>query len=130
MLHKFASADNEFIEEVVIGNLGKEVGAKLLALMRTKIDVAKVLEELKTNPSVFSDLSVNERILVINAFASVSAEKLKDYHKFVEYMSERDRDYLMIAVMLMDKPKRAKFFATFTKVMQKVAGDISKYLYG
>jgi dihydrodipicolinate synthase/N-acetylneuraminate lyase len=73
---------------------------------------------------------VNERILVINAFASVTAEKLRDYQKFVEYLSEHDRDYLMIAVMLMDRPKRAKFFATFTKVMQKIAGDISKYLYG
>jgi hypothetical protein len=130
MLHRFRDADDEFIEEMVIGNLGKEVGTKLLAIMRTKINVAEVLEGLKTNPSVFSDLSVNERILVVNAFASVNAERLKDYQKFVEYMAERDRDYLMISVMLMDRQKRAKFFATFTKVMQRIAGDISRYLYG
>jgi hypothetical protein len=130
MLHRFRDADDEFIEEIAVGNLGKEVGTKLLALMRTRINVAEVLEELKTNPSKFSDLSVNERILVINAFASVNAERLKDYSRFVEYMAERDRDYLMISVMLMDRPKRAKFFATFTKIMQKVAGDISRYLYG
>ena len=130
MVHRFRDADDEFIEEVVVGNLGREVGAKLLALMRTRINVAEVLEGLKTNPSMFSGLSVNERILVINAFASVSAEKLRDYQKFVEYMAEHDRDYLMISVMLMDRSKRAKFFGTFTKVMQKVAGDISRYLYG
>jgi len=130
MLHKFTDADDEFIEEIVVGNLGKEVGTKMLALMKTKINVAEVLEGLRTNPGMFSGLSVNERILVINAFASVSADRLKDYQKFVEYMAEHDRDYLMISVMLMDRPKRAKFFGTFTKVMQKVAGDISRYLYG
>lgn len=130
MLGRFRGADGEFIEEMIMGNLGKEVGTKLLALMRTRINVAEVLEGIKTNPSMFSGLSVNERILVINAFASVNAEKLKDYQRFVEYMAEHDRDYLMISVMLMDRPKRAKFFATFTKVMQRIAGDISKYLYG
>ena len=130
MLKKFEGADQEFREEIVSGNVGKEVATRFIALMNTRIDVRAVLEELKIRPEGFRNMKVNERLLVLNAFASMNPEKFAEYGKFVEYLANADRDYLIIAIALMDRNRKIRFFNTFVKHMQPIARDISRYIFG
>jgi hypothetical protein len=130
MLKRFENADQEFKEEVVAGNVGKEVATRFIALMNTRIDVKATLEELKVRPERFRSMKVNERLLVLNAFASVNQDKFAEYEKFVEYLANSDRDYLIIAIALMDRNRKIRFFNTFVKYLQPIARDISRYVFG
>jgi len=128
ILKQLDKSDGEFIEEVVIGRLGKEVGIKFLSLLRTNIDIERALLEISATPEAFDALNINAKILVLEALAQKSVDDLKPFEKFFEFLASKDREMLTILIILMDKTKRASFISTFYKSVQKLIKTIAPYI--
>ena len=128
ILKQLEDKSGEFVEEVVIGRLGKEVGIKFLSLLRTKIDVERTLLEISATPEAFDALSINAKVLVLEALAQKGIDDLKPYEKFFEFLASKDREILTILIILMDKTKRASFISTFYKSVQKLIKTIAPYI--
>lgn len=126
LLHQFKDSE-EFKEEVVIGRLGKTVGSKFLALLKTKIDVEEVLRKLAKDPTLYSSLRIEEKILVLNAIAQKSKEDIKGFTNLMKYMLENDKEMLMIMVLFMDKSKRIWFLKEFNEVREGLAKTLSPF---
>ncbi|MEM1693576.1 MAG: hypothetical protein QXH21_10680 [Ignisphaera sp.] len=127
LLHKFNNND-EFKEEIVIGRLGRNVGVKLLSILRTKIDVARIVVELSHDPSIFSKLKIEEKVLVLNHIAQQDINELQKIRKFMEYLAENDREMLTLVVVLMSKEKRVQFIKEFKDVAVKLLKTISQFM--
>jgi len=131
LLYQNADAPDEFKEELVIGNVGKEAGTRFLALIRTKIDVVGLLNQVKDNPQVFDSLNTTQSILLLNAVAQLDVnEILKNYMKFIEHLAKNNRESFILLAMLMRHGNREKFIKAFSKLMIKLnlPSDVTKYL--
>jgi MoxR-like ATPase len=118
-----------FLEEIVVGSIGKEVGSKFLALYKTKIDVESALRELEANPEKFDEYSVNAKILIASALSQRSAEELKKrYSKLLEYLLNKHREFLVIVIVMMSKEKKRAFATAFPEITRKLAKSIAEYI--
>jgi MoxR-like ATPase len=119
----------DFLEEVVVGSIGKEVGSKFIALYRTKIDVESVLKELESNPEKFDEYSVNAKILVASALSQRPAEELKKrYSKLLEHLLNKHREFLTIVIIMMTKEKKREFATALPEITRKLAKSIAEYI--
>ena len=119
----------ELLEEVVIGSVGKEVGAKFLALYRTKIDVESALKELEVNPEKFDEYSTNAKILIASALAQRPLEELKKRHtRLLEHLLNKHREFLVITIVMMSREKKRDFRNAFPEVVSKLAKSIAEYI--
>jgi len=129
LLKRFDDFRDEFVEEIVVGNLGKEVGSKLLALLRTNVNVEEVLSSIRTRPEVFGELGLNAKILVLYALAQKDERELTmNYGKFIEWLGRTNRELLMILLLLMDRKKRINVMIAFKKVISDIVSEIAKYM--
>jgi hypothetical protein len=120
---------DEFIEEVVIGSIGKEVGSKFLALYRTKIDVESALRELEDSPEKFDEYSVNAKILIASALSQRPVEELKKrYSKLLDHLLNKHREFLVIVIVMMSKEKKRAFATTFPDITRKLAKSMAEYI--
>jgi MoxR-like ATPase len=121
--------DEGFVEEVVIGSVGKDVGSKFLALYRTKIDVESALRELEANPEKFDEYSVNAKILIASALSQRSPEELKKrYSKLLEYLLNKHREFLVIMIVMMSKEKKKTFATAFPEIVRRLAKSMAEYI--
>jgi hypothetical protein len=121
--------DESFIEEVVIGSIGKEVGSKFLALYRTKIDIESALRELENSPEKFDEYSVNAKILTASALSQRPLEEIKKrYSKLLEHLLNKHREFLVIVIVMMSREKKKAFAAAFPEITRKLAKSISEYI--
>lgn len=121
--------DGDFVKEIVYGTLGSEVGARFLALIRTNMDINKTIEELNKNPDAFSGLKINERILVIASIAQRPLTEIANLAKILQYFAEKDREMLIILMLMMDKKKRLEFISKFRNIVAAAVASMSK-LFG
>jgi MoxR-like ATPase len=121
-------ASEDLVEEVVIGSIGKEVGAKFLALYRTKVDVESALRELEANPEKFDEYSVNAKILIASALAQRPISDLKKYRRLLEHLLNKHREFLVIVIVMMSREKKKDFATTFPDITRKLAKSISEYI--
>jgi len=129
LLKQYDDFRSDFVEEIVTGNLGKEVGSKLLALLRTNVNVEEVLENIKKEPETFSELGLNAKILVLYAIAQRDEKVIaSEYGKFIEYLGKSNRELLMILLLLMDRKKRINVMIAFRKVISDIVSEIAKYV--
>ncbi len=126
LLHELkGQCDDEFIEETVIGHLGKEVGVKFAALLKTKIDIPAVLEKLRKSPEDFEKLSTNDKILISDAIAQLGGKTLaEEYSGLLKYMGEKSREFLVLILVMMPKQERLELL----RRMQSMAKDVIKVL--
>jgi len=122
-------AGEDFLEEMVIGSVGKEVGSKFLALYKTKIDVESALRELESNPGKFDLYNVNAKILIASALSQKPINELKKLSKLIEYLFDRHREFLVIMILMMSgKEKKREFKDAFPQIFSKLARSIADYI--
>jgi hypothetical protein len=125
---KSKNVSDDLIDAMVFGSVGRDVGAKVIALLRTKIDVSRIVNELKKNPEMFEELDVNKKILVLNAIAQMSLAKIKELDKFIKWLNDNDREMLVLMILLMDKKKRRDFvLSEFKGVIKDIFTEVGKY---
>jgi len=117
-----------FLEELVVGSIGKEVGSKFLALYKTKIDVESALKELEADPERFDDYSTNAKILIASALAQRHTSELKRLSKLIEYLLNNHREFLVIVIVMMSKKKKRDFRNAFPEVVSKLTKSIAEYI--
>ena len=121
--------DEDFLEELVIGSIGKEVGSKFLALYKTKIDVESALKELEVNPEKFDLYNVNAKILIASALSQRPINELKKLSKLIEYLFDRHREFLVITILMMGgKERKREFKDAFPQIFSKLAKSIADYI--
>jgi hypothetical protein len=126
-----SGADEEFIEETVIGSLGSEVGSKFLAILRSKIDVKEMLRRLENNPDEFANIKeLGSKVLIIYALSQMGVKELLRMEKFIKWLEKNDREMLVIALILMDTRKKAEllthegFVKVFSSLIEKLKGYV------
>ena len=121
--------DESFIEEVVVGSVGKEVGSKFLALYRARVDVESALRELEANPEKFDEYNVNTKILIASALSQRPLEEIKRrYSKLLEHLLNKHREFLVIMIVMMSKEKKRAFATAFPEITRKLAKSIAEYI--
>jgi hypothetical protein len=102
------------------------VATKFNALYRTNIDIARALEEISRNPETFNKYDPSPKILISYAVAQRPLNELKKkYMNFFKWLSENDREFMIVIVMMMDKEKRSIFINE--PLVQKVIDEVSVY---
>jgi MoxR-like ATPase len=126
---KRGNTSEELIEEVVIGSIGKEVGAKFLTLYRTKIDIKSALEELERRPERFDEYDTSAKILVASALSQRPVEELKKkYSKLLEHLMNKHREFLAVVIIMMTKEKKREFATAFPEIVRKLAKNMADYI--
>jgi len=121
--------DPEFVEEVVAGCVGDEVATKFMALLKVTIDVNEVLKELAREPEAFEKLKTNERVLVLSSLSQRAEELMSGrYDKLIEYLATRQREFLMMLVILMKRATRLAFVKKYLPLIKDYLAEVSKYV--
>ena len=129
LLRKYGNAPWELKEALAVGNLGGEVGMKFVALLKTNIDVEEVLKKLEEDPKYFDKLSLNQRLLVIDAVAQQSINRLTGpLRGFLAHLASTHREMLVLVTVIMDKEKRTILISRLPNLFIKVADEISRYI--
>jgi len=94
--------DEEMIDELSIGCLGKDVGTKFSSLRRTKLTEEEI-NSILAFPSKFDTLNMNKKLLVLYSVASrINPQNYKQYLNFLQHL-EREREFLMLTIGMMNK---------------------------
>ena len=126
LLYRYRHVSQEIKEEIVKANLSKDVATKFNALYRTNIDIVRALEEISRNPEAFNKYDPSPKILISYAVAQRPLNELKKkFMSFFKWLSENDREFMIVIVMMMDKTKGSVFINE--PLVQKVIEEISVY---
>jgi len=121
-------ASEDFIEEVIVGRLGKEVGTKFAAFLRERL-TPEEMEKLAQRPETFFELSVSKRILAIYTLASAPLEELlSKYDALVEFIAQRDSELFVLMLRMMDSKKRLEYAKRKMPLISRVADDLRDLL--
>ncbi|MEM0040354.1 MAG: AAA family ATPase [Thermofilum sp.] len=129
LLKKYSNAPDKFKEALVYGRVGGEAGAKFMSLLRTRIDVARVLAELKSSPEKFDELDINAKILVVHA---LTQQRVKEYEKIIVHIVRRHREFAMLLIvmggskMLLELMSIASVRAELTEMVKKLTAYIQR----
>ena len=119
----------ELAESVIYGSVGKDVGDKFIAMYFANIDVAEALEKISDDPSTFDEYNISAQSLIINALSQQPISVLKaKYSKFIEYLLDEHREFLVIMILLMNANKRSEFKKTFHEIARKLVDAIAEYM--
>jgi len=130
LLNRLKNVDEELIEEVVIGRLGKEVGSKFTALLRTKI-TEDDLEAIAKEPSRFFTMQLSRQLMAIYMISSMKVEDIiAKFSKLIDEIAVRDRELLVLLIKLMDSKKRLVFAKHRKDLILKVAKELKDIIAG
>jgi len=121
-------ASEDFIEEVIIGRLGREVGTKFAAFLRERL-TPEEMEKLAQRPETFFELSVSKRILTVYALANAPLEDLlSKYDALVEFIVQRDSELFVLMLRMMEGRRRLEYAKKKMGLIRRVADDLRDLL--
>jgi hypothetical protein len=121
-------ASEDFIEEVIIGRLGREVGTKFAAFLRERL-TPEEMERLARRPETFFELSVSKKILAVYSLASAPVEDLlSKYDALIELIAQRDSELFVLLLRMMDNKKRLKYAEKKMSLISRVGADLKDLL--
>jgi MoxR-like ATPase len=121
-------ASEDFIEEVIIGRLGREVGTKFAAFLKERL-TPEEMEKLAAHPEKFFELSVSKKILAVYTLASAPVEDLvSKYNALVEHIAQRDNELFVLMLRMMDSKKRLEYARRKMPLISRVAEDLKDLL--
>jgi len=113
--HKLSK--DEFVEAIACGLVGREAAIPFCAFLRTKIPDIQKLEE---NARAWDLLSDDVKYFVIMELTNLGVDALSKYPNILNYMSDNDREYLNLLVMLKTEEEKKKFVMAAGKKLPKV----------
>jgi hypothetical protein len=121
-------ASEDFIEEVIIGRLGREVGTKFAAFLKERL-TPEEMEKLAAHPEKFFELGVSKKILAVYTLASAPVEDLvSKYNALVELIAQRDSELFVLMLRMMDGKKRLEYARRKMPLISRVAEDLKDLL--
>jgi hypothetical protein len=94
--------DEEIIDELATGCLGKEVGIRFASLRKTRMKEEEI-NNIIAFPPKFEQLDMNKRLLLINSIASkINKTNYTEYLEFIKYL-QKHREFLMLLINLTSK---------------------------
>ena len=130
LLGRLKNIDEELVEEIIIGRLGKEVGSKFTALLRTKI-TEDDFEAIAKEPSQFFTMQLSRQLMAIYMISSMKVEDIiAKFSKLIDEIAVRDRELLVLLIKLMDSKKRLLFAKHRKDLILKVAKELKDIIAG
>jgi MoxR-like ATPase len=113
LLHRYRG-DDEVIAAIASGTLGPEVGARLVAFLRTRLTEEEI-ERVLRYPEKFNELDESKKLL----FAAIVAARLDSEKaaKWREWAAKNAADYLLLAASLLDSSKKIKLYDSYGQVL-------------
>jgi MoxR-like ATPase len=130
LLHELKrdGASEDFVEEVIVGRLGREVGTKFAAFLRERL-TPEEMEKLAQRPEKFFELSVSKKILAVYTLANTPLEDLlSKYDALVELIAQRDSELVVLMLRMMDGRKRLEYAKRKMDIIKRVAEDLKDLL--
>jgi len=121
-------ASEDFVEEVIIGRLGREVGTKFAAFLRERL-TPEEMERIAAHPEEFFEFTVSKRILAVYTLASTPLEDLlSKYDALIEFIAQRDSELFVLMLRMMDGKKRLEYAKKKMNLIKRVAEDLKDLL--
>jgi len=121
-------ASEDFVEEVIIGRLGREVGTKFAAFLRERL-TPEEMEKLAQRPETFFELNVSKKILAVYTLANTPLEDLlSKYDALIEFIAQRDSELFVLLLRMMDSKKRLEYAKRKMNIIKRVAEDLKDLL--
>ena len=117
---------DDFAREVIVGKLGKEVGARFYGFLRKR---PPTLDELLRRPEVLRGLDVEAKILALNQAAQNPGRLTREGGRLVRELAEGDRDLLVLLIMMMRREDRAGFIMAYERYVRQVVDAMVRYSY-
>ncbi|MEM4964002.1 MAG: AAA family ATPase [Pyrobaculum sp.] len=106
-LHKYRDADEEFLEAVILGTLGRRVGIKFATIYKQRKNIDELIDDVLKHPARFSELKIEDRILVVTYLSQQSVDVLKEKaEKLIAWMAENAREWLVTMFAAFEPKKR------------------------
>ena len=128
LLRELLGSGEEFVEAVVRGRLGSEVGAKFAAFLRERLTLEE-LEELGRRPEEFFAQRLSKKILALHFLAQRPVEELATkYDALLRAIAEKERELFVLFLRLMKKEKRIEYSKRRKELIATVAAYLSDVL--
>ncbi|MEM4863380.1 MAG: hypothetical protein QW706_09430 [Candidatus Nezhaarchaeales archaeon] len=109
--------DGSFLEEIVIGTVGRKAGALILSILKTNEDVEALARQFIEYPDVFKSFDASRKVLVIWRLSQVNeVQKLK---KPIQWLAKNDSEWLVVLLLMMPRQVRAGIIASMKTELQE-----------
>ncbi|MEM0479475.1 MAG: AAA family ATPase [Pyrobaculum sp.] len=106
-LHKYQDADEEFLEAVILGTLGRRTGIKFATIYKQRKNIDELIDNVLKHPATFSELKIEDRILVVTYLSQQSVDTLKERaERLIAWMAENAREWLVTMFAAFEPKKR------------------------
>jgi hypothetical protein len=121
--------DEEIIDELAVGCLGKEVGSKFTSIRRTKLTEEEI-NSILAFPSKFGELNMNKKLLVLYSVASrITPQNYKQYLGFLNYL-EKEREFLILIISMMSKEVKTIIIKEMKSVLVPILKQLMSFELG
>jgi len=128
LLYQYSDGSEDLRESIVYGNVGRSVGAKFLALLRTRLDIKLALSTLNEKPERFETYGLNEKILIIYALSEMKIDELLKHSNIIRYLVDSNREMAVTMLMMMDRKKRIEVMRQLQNIIKPLIDRLAKYV--
>ena len=128
LLRELLGSGEEFVEALVKGRLGSEVGARFAAFLRERLS-SEELEEMGGKPEIFFAQRLSRKILALYFLSQRPVEELATkYDALLRTLAEKERELFVLFLRLMKKEKRIEYSKRRGELIAAVAAYLSDVL--
>lgn len=122
------SVDPEFLEEMIVGRLGKEVGARFATFIRKQ---PPEVDEVLRRPEIIDEIDIDTRYLTMMMLAENWRKLLDEGTKLVAYLIDHHEDLAVVLYLLLPtKPTNVRwdFTKRFARLLDRLYPKIKEYI--
>lgn len=107
LLKRYENTSEEFKEALIYGSVGYKVGVKFATIYKQKKNIEKILADILSNPELFNEVKIEDRVLIISHLASLDIDALKEKaERLITWMAANAREWLVTLFSLYEPKKR------------------------
>ncbi|MEM4592784.1 MAG: AAA family ATPase [Sulfolobales archaeon] len=118
--------DTQFLEEVVIGTVGRKAGTLVLSILRTKEDVDKLAQQFIEYPDVFKNFDASRKVLVIWRLSQMS--DVQRLRKPILWLAKHDSEWLVVLLLMMPRQVRAGLIASMRNELSEFLEKLKRMI--
>ncbi len=123
--NELQDAPREFVEAVILGCVGDEVGAKFVTFIVKKVPKP---EEVIDNPEILGNLDIEVQYLAMSAVAENIEMVLKKGERLFDYLDRTNRDLVILLFYLTPKQYRKQLLLSFRQYFENAVRDAVAFI--
>jgi len=123
--NELQDAPREFVEAVILGCVGDEVGAKFAAFIVKKVPRP---EEVIEKPEILGNLDVEAQYLAMSAIAENIEMVLRRGERLFDYLDRTNRDLIILLFYLTPRQYRRQLLLSFRQYFENAVRDAAAFI--